>query len=55
MSMAILYIIVPLSGYNGNGKNALVSPEDYDLIKQYTWYMTENGYTATTIKGKYID
>lgn len=33
----------------GKGGTALVSPEDYELVSSYNWYLNKKGYAQTTI------
>jgi hypothetical protein len=38
--------VFPLKGIYGNGKYAIVSSEDAELVKQHSWYVTRYGYVV---------
>ena len=44
------YRLIPLSGKNGKGKFAKVSPEDYERVMQYKWWVYPAGYAYTRTK-----
>jgi len=46
------YKLIPLSGKNGAGLQAKVSPEDYDKCIQHSWWLDSNGYPTTKINSK---
>lgn len=47
------FLVIPLTGRNGIGKMAKVSPEDYTTLMRYSWYF-RNGYALSNIDGKEI-
>lgn len=40
-------------GYCSNGQSFMFDLCDYDLIKDYTWYLNSGGYLITTFKGSH--
>lgn len=40
------YKLIPLRGKYGRGKFAKVSPEDYDELSKFKWYVNNRGYAA---------
>ena len=41
-------------GYTSKGEEFYFDQEDYDLIKDYCWYITSKGYVSTTINKRTI-
>lgn len=43
---------IALHGKYGDGKSALVSDEDFDRTKQYSWTLTKSGYVTRSYKSE---
>lgn len=42
-------MLIPLSGYRGEGKFVIIDDEDYDLVKDKKWYIDMNGYAIDNV------
>ncbi len=47
-------ITISLGGINGANKFAIIDEEDYKIVGNYKWYLSDQGYALSTIKGKNI-